>query len=88
MCVCVCVCAYMQRGIVALFAKRAAIRRTCHIFRAKARIAAALTRQRTAAWPSKCGAFGGRKEVNMPSCFQVLPLRFLFDVYRMWEIPN
>ena len=29
MCECVCVCAYMQRGIAALFAKRAAIRRTC-----------------------------------------------------------
>ena len=58
-------------GIASLFAKCAAIWRTCHIFTAKG--AAILgfqrsTRRHTAAQPSKCSAFGGRKRHNLHVC--------------------
>ena len=69
-----------------IFAKCAAI---CRIFTAKGATILELrhfTRWRTAARPSKCGAFGERKAAAyMVPCFQV-PLRrvcyILFDIYR------
>ena len=77
-------------GIVTLFAKRSAIQRTRRIFTTKVVAIQELrrfTRRRTAARPSKCGTFGGRKAVHVPPCFQV-PLRhvcfILCDAYRMY----
>ena len=73
-----------------IFARRAAIRRTHHIFTAKGTAILGLwcfTRQRTVVQPSKCGTHGGRKAAHMEPCFQV-PLRrvccILFDAYRIY----
>ena len=60
-------------GIASFFAKCAAIRRTCCIFTAKCAsilVLRCFTRQCTAARPSKCGTFGGRKVAHMLPCFQ------------------
>ena len=50
--------------------------RNCQMRRNLANRLQRFTRQCTAAWPSKCSAFGGRKAVRMPPCFQV-PLRHI-----------
>ena len=86
--VCLWICAgSVGIRIVTLFVERG----MCHIFTAKG--AAILgfryfTRWHTAARPSKCGAFGGRKAAHMPPCFQ-LPLQFdfciIFDAYDIYE---
>ena len=61
--------------------------RAHHIFTAKGAAIQGLRHfiiQRTAVWPSKCGAHGGRKAAHMAPCFQVLLWRvycIIFDAY-------